>query len=565
MVTQHGEHGEPGQVHEEVEVKYDLAPDAEAPTLGALLGDLPGADERGYREGDPVEHELEAVYFDTRDLRLSAARTTLRRRTGGHDAGWHLKTPWREGARQERHLPLGRAVKTVPAPLRRLVADVTGDQTLVPVARITTHRTVRTLVDAAGTALVELADDRVRAQRLAGGSVGQDEQEWREVELELLDGDRELFDAVDAHLRAAGLVVAETGSKVARVLAGAPAPRTDDAPAAGADAPRPDAPRPADRVLTPAAPRRTDLGPGSRAGDVLVAHLAEQVQRVLDQDPLVRADAPDSVHAMRVATRRLRSALKTYGPLLATSTKPVRAELRRLAAELGEARDAEVLRDRLVRSVASLDADHHDHSADHADQHGAAPDGVPQRVREQLEGDYRTAHDRVLAELDSERHQSLLDALQDLVERPEFSARGRRKAAKVLPKRVAKTFGALADLVQQAQDTGPGPARDELLHEARKAAKQTRYAAEAVVVVFGKDAKRFAKAVTELQEVLGEHQDSVVTRQRLRDLAATAHPEVAFAYGRLFAQEEVHAAATEADVEEVWAAARAKRLHRWLR
>ncbi len=135
----------------------------------------------------------------------------------------------------------------------------------------------------------------------------------------------------------------------------------------------------------------------------------------------------------------------------------------------------------------------------------------------------------------------------------------------MLPKRVLKSFGSLADLVRRAQHVDAGTERDELLHEARKAAKQTRYAAEAVVVVFGKDAKRFAKAVTELQEVLGEHQDSVVTRQRLTDLASTARPEVAFAYGRLFEQEEAHAAATEAEVEEVWAAARAKRLHRWLR
>ncbi|MEZ0493238.1 CHAD domain-containing protein [Kineococcus sp. TBRC 1896] len=554
MVTQHGE---PGQVHEEVEVKYDLAPDAEAPALAALLRDLPGADERGYREGTPVEHELEAVYFDTRDLRLSAARTTLRRRTGGHDAGWHLKTPGREGARQERHLPLGRAVKTVPAPLRRLVADVTGDQTLVPVARITTHRTVRTLLDAAGTALVELADDRVRARRLARGSEPEDEQEWREVELELLDGDRELFDAVDAHLRAAGLVVAGTGSKVARVLAGGPAPRTADVPAAGPGASRPGAPRPADRVLTPAAPRRAHLGPGSRAGDVLVAHLARQVQRVLDEDPRVRVDAPDAVHAMRVATRRLRSALTTYGSLLATPTGPVRGELRWLAGELGGARDAEVLRDRLAESVAALD----DHSDDGSDDGSA----LPRLVREQLEGEHRAAHERVLAELDSERYRSLLDTLQDLVERPVFSGRGRRRAGKVLPRRVATTFRALADLVDRAADAGAGPERDELLHEARKAAKRSRYAAEAVVVVFGGDAKRFAKAVTGLQEVLGEHQDSVVTRQRLRDLAVAARPEVAFAYGRLFAREEVHAAATEADVARVWSAARSKRLHRWLR
>lgn len=68
-----------------------------------------------------------------------------------------------------------------------------------------------------------------------------------------------------------------------------------------------------------------------------------------------------------------------------------------------------------------------------------------------------------------------------------------------------------------------------------------------------------------MQEVLGEHQDSVVTRERLAELAARAEPEVAFAYGRLFAQEETHARLSESDVEEAWKALRAKRLHRWLR
>ncbi|PRY14456.1 CYTH and CHAD domain-containing protein [Kineococcus rhizosphaerae] len=546
--------------HEEVEIKYDVPPGADLPPLAPVLAQLPDATARGYREGDLGEHQLEATYFDTADLRLQAARTTLRRRTGGPDAGWHLKTPGGEGARLEQRLPLGRAVRTVPAALRRLVAELTGDEPLVPVAHVSTRRHVRTVLDATGTRLAELADDHVEARRLRpgpGSSTGPGDaagatQSWREAELELLDGDRELLHALDAGLRAAGLQHAASASKVGRILTGTgPAPETPAPPVAESAG---------TRTLARTGPRRTDLSRKSAAADVLLVHLSEQVQQILDQDPRVRADEPDSIHKMRVATRRLRSALRTFQPLLADPTKPVRDELRWLAAELGTARDAEVLRDRLVRSVASLDADPDQQPAD-----PAATGAVPQLVHLQLEGDYRRAHDQVLAELDSERYQALLDWLQHLVEHPAVTARGRRRADEVLPGRVAKTFKALAQLVEEAEGREPGHERDELLHEARKAAKQVRYAAEAVAVVFGKDAKRFARAVTDVQEVLGEHQDSVVTRQRLQDLAASARPDVAFAYGRLFAQEEAHSAATDADFEQTWATMRTKRLHRWLR
>lgn len=48
---------------------------------------------------------LDAVYYDTPDRRLAAAGLTLRRRTGGHDAGWHLKLPVAPGVRDEIRAP----------------------------------------------------------------------------------------------------------------------------------------------------------------------------------------------------------------------------------------------------------------------------------------------------------------------------------------------------------------------------------------------------------------------------------------------------------------------------
>jgi len=596
-----GRHDRVVTVAEELELKYDLTGDAELPTLlAALNAAAAGApvasavlDEAGgpdaLSEVDAGVHELEAVYFDTTDLRLAAARITLRRRSGGADEGWHLKLPSTGGARQERRVPLGRAVRTVPVALRRLVEDVSEGAALVPVARLRTSRSLRHLLGAGGRVLLELADDRVEGRRLLPPEgAAQDaaaSMTWREAEVEVVEGDRGLLEAVDAGLRAAGVQPSGSSSKVARVLAGpaaddrrdstAPATEPDTAapaaePPAATEPPEVAAPRPRLRV------KRLKVTARSSAGDVVLLHLGEQVEQVLDQDPRVRADVADSVHKMRVATRRLRSALKTFQPLFASSTRPLREELKWLAAELGAARDAEVLRERLTGAVSELDGEATAGEATggevpgggDADGVAGAPDSldVAGEVRRQLDGAYRAAHDEVLRELDSERYERLLDSLQDLLQSPGFTKRASRPALKVLPGRVAHSYDALAKLVARAQDTERGADRDELLHEARKAAKQVRYAAESIASVFGKDATRFARAVTELQEVLGEHQDSVVTRQRLRDLAGgDVTPAVAFAYGRLYAEEQVHAAASEADVADAWAALGAKRLHRWLR
>ncbi|MGH3480415.1 MAG: CYTH domain-containing protein, partial [Nocardioidaceae bacterium] len=79
--------------HLEVERKYDAAPEARLPDLTRLPG-VAGV-------AEPEQYDLDAVYFDTADLALARGRITLRRRTGGHDAGWHLKLPAGTPGRQE--------------------------------------------------------------------------------------------------------------------------------------------------------------------------------------------------------------------------------------------------------------------------------------------------------------------------------------------------------------------------------------------------------------------------------------------------------------------------------
>ncbi|MEQ7734998.1 CYTH domain-containing protein, partial [Escherichia coli] len=167
------------------------------------------------------------VYFDTAEHELASRRITLRRRTGGTDAGWHLKLPPGAAAakgpepqqRRELHAPLGQA-GVVPDSLLALVqAHVRGAE-LVPVVRLHTERTTHALYGADGVHLADLADDRVTAERLPGTSGGEapHKQQWREWELELVHGEASLFAHAEEVLAAAGARPAGHASKLARAL-----------------------------------------------------------------------------------------------------------------------------------------------------------------------------------------------------------------------------------------------------------------------------------------------------------------------------------------------------------
>ena len=191
--------------HLEIEQKFDVETGFERPSFAPLAG---------VTAGEPVLHHLSATYYDTADQRLAASKITLRRRTGGTDAGWHLKLPAGAGARREVHAPLGAADGPVPAELTDRVAEVTGGRPLAPIARLDTERTVVTLRSVDDRVLAEVADDQVTARRLPDGKP----LRWREVEVEVPEADPDLQRAAADLLLAAGARPAGHGSKLARVL-----------------------------------------------------------------------------------------------------------------------------------------------------------------------------------------------------------------------------------------------------------------------------------------------------------------------------------------------------------
>jgi CHAD domain-containing protein len=277
----------------------------------------------------------------------------------------------------------------------------------------------------------------------------------------------------------------------------------------------------------------------------VLAHLREQVTALVDADPFVRLNGEDAVHRMRVATRRLRSALATYRPLFeAGSVEPLRAELKWIGEVLGRARDAEVMRERLRVDAAAQPPE-------------LLIGPVLRRIDLELKQEFREAHRYVVEALDSERYLELVANLEAFVAAPPFSERAARRAKDDVPRLVRRSYRRVekaADLVAaNPASSGDTVGHDHPLHEVRKAAKRARYAAESARPVAGKKATRLAKALEEVQETLGDHQDSVVERVWLRDLGVRAHlaSENAWTFGRLHGLAEARALHDEEAYDEL--------------
>ncbi|MER5999106.1 CYTH and CHAD domain-containing protein [Nonomuraea angiospora] len=484
-----------GVVGIEIEDKFDVPPDYAIPDLSRV------AEVMG-----PKSHQLVALYYDTADLRLATRGVTLRRRRGGDDAGWHLKLPKAKGVRQEITRPLTRSTKVVPAELAELVRAYTRGAPLVPVAELDTRRRVTVLLDG-DVKLVEVADDRVK------GTVYGDEPtivRWREVEAELLAPDRQgVLAKVGKRLRKAGATPSAATSKLAKLLEPAPLPK---------------------------APTEPDT-----AGEVVVAYLAGQVNALLAQDPRVRRAEDDAVHQMRVAARRMRSALKAFKSVIA-DTAQVQDELRWLGNVLGEARDLEVIRARFAKELARLEPEL---------VHGP----IQTRLGTDLYEREQEAYGRIKEALSGDRYYTLLNALDQLVSAPELEKAAAKPAQKKLSAIAAAGWNRVTKAYETAQAIEDPERREIAMHDVRKAAKRARYTAEALQPTLGANMGKLAKLSENVQEILGTHQDGVVAQETLAKEAESARQagEDTFTYGVLIGIERSAAERAYAEFPRVWA------------
>jgi CHAD domain-containing protein len=289
--------------------------------------------------------------------------------------------------------------------------------------------------------------------------------------------------------------------------------------------------------------------------EVVLARIREQVEELRRREAQVRDDVPGGVHRMRVALRRLRSALATFRPVLDREvTDPLRAEMKWAADELGAARDSEVLHERLTRDVAVEPAE-------------LVLGPVARRMDVVLGDRLRKGNEQAREALGSDRYRTLVARLEALVAAPPWTDAVRRPADEILRKRMRHDWKRLRRAAAAASGEGDPERRAMLLHEVRKAAKRARYAAETLTPRYGPEATRLAKAGKKVQTVLGEHHDSVVARPVLRQLGVQAHldGDSGFTYDLLHAREQARTDAAERRYRATWAKADRKKLRRWLR
>jgi CHAD domain-containing protein len=264
------------------------------------------------------------------------------------------------------------------------------------------------------------------------------------------------------------------------------------------------------------------------------------------------------VHQMRVATRRLRAALKSFGPVIPRAeTGHLAGELKWLGQLLGTARDDEVLPAHLQASLRPVPTE-------------LLIGPVQARVQGHFAPRRAARHAEVMEALGSPRYAELMAELDLLTAGPlsgrQLGPEAAAPARDVLPKAVRKAYRQAGRRMRSARRAPSGHARDVALHQARKSARRARYAAEAAALVAGKPARRFARQMKKVQSALGEHQDSVLARQAARDLGIGAHlaGENAFTYGLLHERERRQAARLQSAARKTWKKASRQRRLAWL-
>jgi CHAD domain-containing protein len=303
-------------------------------------------------------------------------------------------------------------------------------------------------------------------------------------------------------------------------------------------------------LLAGTQPRRS-----SSAGDVVQAYLRQQAHTMMSLEPMVRADEFDSVHQMRVATRRLRAALRSFGTVIPRSdTDHLAGELKWLGGLLGAARDGQVLPAHLQASLRPVPAE-------------LLIGPVQARIQGHFAPLRASAREEVLEAFDSPRYAALLAGLDRLVTGPLPGPQAAAPARDVLPAAVERAYRQTRKRMRRARRAPRGQARDLALHQARKSAKRARYAAEAASPAIGKQARKFARQMKKLQTVLGDHQDTVIARQAARGLGIGAHlaGENAFTYGLLYERERHQAARLRHRARTTWKRASRPRHRLWMR
>ena len=431
---------------------------------------------------DLPELELGSVYHDTVDLRLARSGVTLRYRIG--DPGgpcWSLKLPVPNGDRGEQdELSFTGGPADIPAAARDLVSAWARRGHLAPAAALSTRRRRWLLAAADGSDLAELVQDDVSVldgDRVVG--------RFRELELEPRGAGLDELRPIVVALQRAGATYSEPVPKEVRALG----PRAAAAPDVVVPVPDPDGP----------------------AGEAVRYAMASGTRRLMEHDAPTRLGEVEGVHQMRVATRRLRGDIGTFEPLIDEPWGSALVdELRWLGDLLGAVRD----RDVQLASLASDDAD---------------LQGELMQLRTAIAMARETARAELMEALEGSRYLDLLERMVQAARDPLLTPVAGQPASQVVPDlltgRANRTRGRLTDVLPDSPD--------RTYHQARIGAKNLRYAAEAIgpfVARSSKSVRNLAAAATEVQDVLGAHQDALIMQHQVQETMRVHRKDAAFAF-----------------------------------
>jgi len=498
--------------HRELEIK--LATDSaglkaafESPALGGSPGKAPAA------------RSLVSTYFDTPDRALNKRRIALRVRRSGRAAPiigvkWPPQLNGEAFSRGEvearspsGELHLSLLGEEIAAELEKII----GDHGLEP--QFETRIKRRTRLITAGTAQIEIAFDE--------GEIvaGERHAHVAEVELELKSGDSaDLYDFALRAVEAAPLRldVASKSERGFRLVDGS--------------------------VATPVKARDPLFPPGATIDDAIASVIGSTLAHFLANLASLReSDDPESIHQLRVALRRMRSALGFFNrEFPCAEFDGFRAEAKRIATALGPARECDAFSDLLAEGPRRVSAD---------EPIFAGIDDALSKRRETL---YAEARDLIDAKETAVFALKLQAFLSRRGWRNAANERSPGLAAPVtqfssqtlnrLRKRVLKRGKKLISLP------------DDERHRVRIALKNLRYAAEFFGGLYGDagNSRSYLRAVSRLQDILGAHNDAAGAQSLLDALGARAEAETAFAAGVVLGWCERHAEIAETDLEAAW-------------
>ena len=430
--------------------------------------------------------DLTDTYFDTADWRLHRAGYALRVRRksgagGGYEATMKSLEDGDEGIRRRREIsePVRGdgldALLQMPGPVGERLRALAGAVSPTPIFAVKTNRVAYTLsLHGAGVGEVVLDNTEIPLEDGAEPAV------LRRVEVEIepeAQGSLETF--VEELREACRLSTARASKYEAAIFACG---------------------------LTP--PGALDLGPTDvddslTIGQAAFAVMREQFVTLRTHEPGARiGEDPEELHDMRVASRRLRAAIKVFGEALPARLRGMEAEIKWLATVLGEVRDLDVQLEQLEAWISSADPQ----------------DREPlEELRGVFEERREKARRAMFRALDSGRYTRLVRSLELLLRRgpsPRSKAAGRPVLA-VAPDLVRKRY----HKVRKAGDRITQESTEDAYHDLRKKGKRLRYALEFLSGVYGKPVRELIPPLKAMQDVLGDHQDAEVAVGHLRELS----------------------------------------------